>query len=106
MGTNMLRRLLRAGHQCDVNDIHPEAVQVLVKARMPEAIVNERRRRARAAAKKQGYTPSQAHLMLLAWNLFIPNVPATVGLPKTVGIAYALRWQVELGFRAWKSGLP
>jgi 6-phosphogluconate dehydrogenase (decarboxylating) len=32
MGTNTLRRLLRAGHQCDVNEIHPEAVQALVKA--------------------------------------------------------------------------
>ena len=31
MGTNMVRRLLRAGHQCVVYDIHPEAVQALVK---------------------------------------------------------------------------
>ena len=31
MGTNMVRRLLRAGHQCVVYDIHPEAVRVLVK---------------------------------------------------------------------------
>ena len=31
MGTNMVRRLLRAGHQCVVYDIHPEAVQALAK---------------------------------------------------------------------------
>ena len=31
MGTNMVRRLRRAGHQCTVYDIHPEPVQVLVK---------------------------------------------------------------------------
>ena len=31
MGNNMVRRLLRAGHQCVVYDIHPEAVQALVK---------------------------------------------------------------------------
>ena len=78
----------------------------LIAVRMPEAIVNERRRQAHAAAKKQGYTPSQAHLALLAWNLFITNVPATVWSTRTVGIAYSLRWQVELVFRAWKSGLP
>ena len=30
MGTNMVRRLLRAGHQCVVYDIHPETVQALV----------------------------------------------------------------------------
>src|SRR5262245_24680997 len=77
----------------------------LIAVRMPEAIVNERRRQARAVAKKQGYTPSQAHLTLMAWNLFLTNVPATVWPPKTVGIAYSLRWQVELVFRAWKSGL-
>ena len=77
----------------------------LIAVRMPDAIVNERRRRAHAAARKAGYTPSQAHLTLVAWNLFITNVPATVWSPQTVGIAYALRWQVELVFRAWKSGL-
>jgi 6-phosphogluconate dehydrogenase len=31
MGTNMVRRLLKAGHRCIVYDIHPEAVQELVK---------------------------------------------------------------------------
>ncbi len=77
----------------------------LIALRMPEAIVNERRRQAHAAARKAGYTPSQAHLTLLAWNLFITNVPTPVWSAQTVGIAYSLRWQVELVFRAWKSGL-
>jgi hypothetical protein len=77
----------------------------LIAVRMPEAIVNERRRQARAVAKKRGYTPSQAHLILLAWNLFVTNVPATVWPPKTVGVVYSLRWQVELVFKTWKSGL-
>jgi 6-phosphogluconate dehydrogenase len=31
MGTNMVRRLERAGHQCVVYDLHPEPVQALVK---------------------------------------------------------------------------
>ena len=31
MGTNMVRRLLRAGHQCVVYDLHPEAAQALIK---------------------------------------------------------------------------
>ena len=30
MGANMVRRLIRGGHQCVVYDIHPEAVQALV----------------------------------------------------------------------------
>ena len=77
----------------------------LIAVRMPEAIVSQRRRQAYAAAKKAGYTPTQAHLALLAWNLFITNVPATVWAAKTVAVAYTLRWQVELVFRGWKSGL-
>jgi len=31
MGTNMVRRLLRAGHRCVVYDLQPDAVQALVK---------------------------------------------------------------------------
>jgi len=31
MGINMVRRLLRAGHQCVVYNHQPEVVQVLVK---------------------------------------------------------------------------
>jgi Transposase DDE domain len=77
----------------------------LIAVRMPEAIVNERRRQAHVVAKRRGYTPSQAHLTLLAWNLFITNVPTTVWSPQTVGVAYAFRWQVEIVFKAWKSGL-
>src|SRR5262245_40124433 len=77
----------------------------LIAIRIPEAIVNARRRQAYVVAKKRGYTPSQAYLTLMGWNLFITNVPATVWAAKTVGIAYSLRWQVELVFRGWKSGL-
>ena len=77
----------------------------LIAVRMPDAIVNERRRQARRVAKKRGYMPSQAHLTLLAWNLFITNVPSTVWSPQTVCTAYSLRWQVELVFKSWKSHL-
>src|SRR5664279_5458588 len=31
MGSNMVQRLLRAGHQCVAFDVHPEAAQGLVK---------------------------------------------------------------------------
>lgn len=77
----------------------------LIAARVPDAVVNARRRKARRAARKRGYTPSQAHLALLAWNLFITNVPTTVWTPATVCRAYSLRWQAELVFKSWKSDL-
>ena len=77
----------------------------LVAYRLPEPIVNARRRIAKKKAKKKGYTPSQAHLALLAWNLFITNVPRTIWKTETVGKVYPIRWQVELIFKSWKSYL-
>lgn len=59
----------------------------LIAVRMPEAIVNERRRLAKKNAKKKGYTPSKSHLQLLAWNLFITNVPCKIWKTETVGKA-------------------
>jgi Transposase DDE domain len=70
----------------------------LVASRVPESIVNERRRVAKKKAKKKGYTPSKSHLELLAWNLFITNVPHTIWKTAAVIKAYPLRWQIELIF--------
>jgi hypothetical protein len=77
----------------------------LVAYRLPEPIVDVRRRGAYKKAKKKGYTPSQAHLKLLAWNLFITNVPRTLWKTETICKVYPLRWQIELIFKSWKSYL-
>jgi hypothetical protein len=76
----------------------------LIAVRLPEAIVNERRRQARAVAQKRGSTPSQSQLTLLAWKLFLTNVPATLWPPQIVGIVYSLRGQVEVVCKAWTRG--
>ena len=68
----------------------------LVAYRLPESVVNERRSRAKKTAKKKGYTPSQAHLVWLAWNLFITKVPRTIWKTATVGKVSPIRWQVEV----------
>jgi hypothetical protein len=77
----------------------------LIAVRMPEAVVSARRRLARKNAKKKGYTPSRAHLTLMAWNLFMTNVPDTVWKTDAVVNVYPLRWQIELIFKSWKSYL-
>ena len=41
----------------------------LVATRVPEAVVNERRRKTRANTQKRGYTPSQTPLALMAMSL-------------------------------------
>ncbi len=37
------------------------------------------------------------------WSLFITNVPATMLTLRQVVILYAVRWQIELIFKVWKS---
>jgi hypothetical protein len=78
----------------------------LLAARRPEAVGNDRRRHARKTAKQRGSPPSQAHLPLWAWTLFIPKGPGTVGPPETVGKAYPIRGQGERSFKSWQSSLP
>jgi Transposase DDE domain len=56
----------------------------LVAYRLPEPLVTARRRGANKKAQKKGYTPAQAHLKLLAWNLFVTNVPRTLWKTETV----------------------
>jgi len=77
----------------------------LMAVRRPEAIVNKRRRIARKNASKKGYTPSQAHLTLMAWHLFMTHVPPTIGNTATIVKVYPLRWQIERIFKSWKSSL-
>jgi hypothetical protein len=68
----------------------------LMASRVPEAIVNERRRNAKKKAQKKGYTPSKAHLTLLAWNLLITHVPPSVWTTDTSGKVYSGRWSTEI----------
>lgn len=94
-GTTIEKQVLLGAH-----DLLPSR---LIAVRMPEAIVNKRRRIAKKNAKKKGYTASTEHLQLLAWNLFITNVPGMIWKAETVVRAYPIRWQIELIFKSWKS---
>jgi hypothetical protein len=68
----------------------------LVAVRMPEPIVNARRRVAKKTAKKKDYIPSKTHLNLLAWNLFTSTVPSMIWKTTPMVKAYPIRWQIEL----------
>ena len=37
MGANLVRRLMRAGHECVVYDVSAEAIEALVQRRAPRA---------------------------------------------------------------------
>jgi Transposase DDE domain len=75
----------------------------LACAPVPPAVAQQRHRRARENARRQGYTPSQACLRRLDWTLLVTNVP-TAELPTSaVATVARVRWQVELAFKLAKS---
>ncbi len=58
----------------------PERVPVrLVALPVPEEVANRRRQKAKAAAQRRHRSPpSQEHLFLIGWNLFLTNVPTSL----------------------------
>jgi hypothetical protein len=77
-------------------------VRVLFQ-RLPPAVAEERRRKAKARMKDKGKQPSQTYLELLEWQFFITNVPEEWLSFEQILLLYRVRWQVELVFKLWKS---
>ncbi len=75
----------------------------LVCLRVSTPVANERRRRFKAHARRQGRTGSQRHLAFCDWTLFITNVPEPWVPLNMVRALYTLRWQIELLFKQFKS---
>lgn len=75
----------------------------LVARRVSPHLAQQRRRAAHAKAKKDGYTCSDDYLALLGWECLLTNL-TDVALPLLFAL-YALRWQIELLFKAAKSQL-
>jgi len=75
----------------------------VLAVRLPPDVVEERRRKAKANARRKGRTLSAEKLAWLAWSVYITNVPATMLTLRQAVLIYTLRWQIELLFRLWKS---
>ncbi len=76
----------------------------LVALPVPEAVANERRRKAKQN-RDQRCHPNAQRLFLLGWSLLITNVPGSLWPAKVVAAIYRLRWRIEMIFKAWKSHL-
>ncbi len=78
----------------------------LVCSRVPDAVANERRRKAKATSKKDHrYPPTKKALFLMGWSIFITNVSTNVWTCEDFQPVYRLRWRIEIIFKAWKSHL-
>ena len=75
----------------------------LVAVRAPQEVVDQRRRRQRADAARRGRTVSARQLALVAWTIFITNVPTEQLTVRAVLVLARCRWQIELVCKRWKS---
>lgn len=71
--------------------------------KLPSAVADRRRQKAREAARAKGRTLSPRHLELLGWTIYLTNVPARLLTLDQIVVLYAVRWQIELMFKIWKS---
>lgn len=75
----------------------------LLAVRVPQEVVDARRRQLYAQAKRHGRTPSAAALALAAWTILITNVPPSLLTLDEALVVAKVRWQIELLFKLWKS---
>jgi hypothetical protein len=75
----------------------------VVAFRLPPAISEQRRRRAKATERKRGFQYTAIYKTMLDWNVYLTNVGAEQLDREQIRLVYGLRWQVELLFKLWKS---
>jgi len=92
-----LRVLIGSEHRLEVR---------LIALLVPDRISNQRRRKAKQAAKTDARIKySQDYFSLLDWNLLVTNVPDQTWTPYQAYLAYQFRWRIEICFKSWKSAL-
>jgi hypothetical protein len=74
----------------------------LLARRVPRRVATARRRTIRAAAKREGATPSAAKLARADWTVLITNVPADRLTVVEAQVLLRARWQIEPLVKLWK----
>lgn len=74
----------------------------LIAIRAAANIAEKKRRERRAKAQEKGKTPTSKALLRDGWHLMVTNVKEAQLDTATLAALYAVRWQIEITFRAWK----
>jgi hypothetical protein len=74
----------------------------LVATRLTPADAAKHRRQRKRESKKRGATASKEGLLRDGWRLLVTNMPAKAISAKKINDIYALRWSIEIQFRALK----
>ena len=102
-----LLKLLRGKSYIDTHVLcgRKEQAKVrLVAIKLSSAQASERIRKAKKDGKKKT-NHSEEFYGLLNYVIFITNVDETKWTYKKVAMAYRVRWNIEILFKSWKSGL-
>ena len=76
----------------------------LVALRLPAQLAAQRRRRARANARRdRALRLTKRYLKLLDWTILLTNVTPEQLSAQQLLEAYSCRWQIEVLFKTWKS---
>jgi hypothetical protein len=72
---------------------------------IPEDVYAERIRKASNHAKSKGCQLTAEYKIKARYNIFITNAPAQRLSVNDIVQVYRLRWQIEIVFKSWKSGM-
>jgi hypothetical protein len=75
----------------------------MVAVKVSRQVADERRRRRKDKARRNGQTVKQATLELADWSIYVTNVGREKLEMKEVYALARARWQIELIFKLWKS---
>jgi Transposase DDE domain len=76
----------------------------LIALRLPEDVAAKRLRRLRKRLRKKGRKLSERQRIMCQWTVLVTDLPAEAFTVEEVCVLYRVRWQIELLYKAWKSG--
>jgi len=76
----------------------------LIALRVPEDVAARRLRRLRKKLRKKGRKLSERQRVMCQWTVLITDLKAAAFTLEEICVLYRVRWQVELLYKAWKSG--
>lgn len=97
---------LREGECLDLQLLAGKDVRLPVRfimQKLPKKAADAKRQRLRQEARRKGRAVTQGQLDLCGVSMYVTNLLKGQWPPQQVAAIYAIRWQIEVMFKTWKS---